>query len=322
MINFRFHIVSLVAIFLALALGVVIGAGVIDRGLVDTLDNRLDKVESKADRIQLENDVLSATVTRDNATIEALQPYVLVGRLTGEQVAIVAVRGVDEDRVSKSLAAARQAGATVTGVLWIESKWGNGGDDAKALATAMGEPTLRSARLRTEAWGKLAQRLARPPLASDTFPDLLAVLQAAGFVEYEAVDGGLPVASFPGRSALFVLVIGENGDVASENVVMPAATAFSDANLDLTIADDYADLELGPARGDVFTEFRDSGLSRTISTVDDLDLAQGPLTVMLTLSDLTCTPPVVGHYGYGPDTRPLPDFATACRGLVTSATPR
>ena len=43
---------------------------------------------------------------------------------------------------------------------------------------------------------------------------------------------------------------------------------------------------------------------------------------MLALSDLTCVPPVVGHYGYGTDTRPLPDFATACRGLVTSATAR
>ena len=42
MINFRFHVVSLIAIFLALALGVVIGAGVIDRGVVDALDNRLD----------------------------------------------------------------------------------------------------------------------------------------------------------------------------------------------------------------------------------------------------------------------------------------
>ena len=52
MINFRFHVVSLIAIFLALALGVVIGAGVIDRGVVDTLNSRLDRVEAKSDRIQ------------------------------------------------------------------------------------------------------------------------------------------------------------------------------------------------------------------------------------------------------------------------------
>ena len=65
----------------------------------------------------------------------------LVGRLTGEQIAFVAVRGVDDDRVTDSIAARRQAGATVNGVLWIESKWGNGGDDAKALAAMAGDPT-------------------------------------------------------------------------------------------------------------------------------------------------------------------------------------
>lgn len=322
MVNFRFHIVSLIAIFLALALGIVIGAGVIDRGLVDTLDNRLNTVESKADRIQLQNDILNAAVTRDNATVEALQPYVLVGRLTAEQVAFVAVRGIDEKRVTASITAARQAGATVTGVLWIESKWGKSGDDAKALATAVGDPSLRSTKLRAAAWEMVATRLSRPPPASETVPDPLAVLQSAGFVQYQEVDGGLQMSAFPGKSALFVLLIGEAGDVASENVVIPASTAFSNANLDLTIGDVYADLAVGPARGDVFNVLRDSELSRTISTVDDLDLAQGPLTVMLAVSDLTCDPPVVGHYGYGPDTRPLPDFATACRGLVTSATPR
>ncbi|MFN8028596.1 MAG: copper transporter, partial [Acidimicrobiia bacterium] len=56
MINFRFHVVSLIAIFLALALGVVIGAGVIDRGVVNTLNDRLDSVEAKSDRIKTEND--------------------------------------------------------------------------------------------------------------------------------------------------------------------------------------------------------------------------------------------------------------------------
>jgi hypothetical protein len=321
MVNFRFHIVSLIAIFLALALGIVIGAGVIDRGIVDTLDNRINNIEDKADRIQLENDVLNATVQRDNETIEALQPYVLVGRLTGEQIAFVAVRGVDDDRVADSIVAARQAGATVSGVLWIESKWGSGGDDAKALAAMAGDTTLRSAKLRSAAWDMVAARLARPTVLADS-TDPLAELVSAGFVSYDEVEGGVALSAFPGRNALFVLVIGTDADVPSENVVMPAATAFSDAGLDLVVADVFVDHELGPARGDVFKDLRDSELSRTISTVDDLDLTQGPLTVMLALSDLTCVPPVVGHYGYGPDTRPLPDFASACRGLVTSATAR
>ena len=52
---------------------------------------------------------------------------------------------------------------------------------------------------------------------------------------------------------------------------------------------------------------RDSELASTVSTVDDLDLVEGPTTTVLALSDLFLVPPVVGHYGYGPDVTPLPD---------------
>ena len=46
MINFRFHIASLIAVFLALALGVVMGSTVIDRAIVEGLHDRIDRVES------------------------------------------------------------------------------------------------------------------------------------------------------------------------------------------------------------------------------------------------------------------------------------
>lgn len=46
MINFRFHLVSLVAVFLALGLGVAMGASFIDRATVETLRGRLDQLES------------------------------------------------------------------------------------------------------------------------------------------------------------------------------------------------------------------------------------------------------------------------------------
>ena len=56
---------------------------------------------------------------------------------------------------------------------------------------------------------------------------------------------------------------------------------------------------------------RDDDLARTVSTVDDLDLSQGPTTVILAMSDLFFAPPTVGHYGYGPNTQPLPDPVNA-----------
>ena len=56
MINFRFHLVSLIAVFLALAVGIVMGYGVLGQPTVDTLQRRIDNVEANANRIRREND--------------------------------------------------------------------------------------------------------------------------------------------------------------------------------------------------------------------------------------------------------------------------
>ena len=58
MINFRFHVVSLVGVFLALALGVVIGSTVIDRAIVDRLSSQIDSIRKRADEQRAENRAL------------------------------------------------------------------------------------------------------------------------------------------------------------------------------------------------------------------------------------------------------------------------
>ena len=45
MVNLRYHIVSIVAVFLALGIGIVMGSTVVDRGIVDVLNRRVDGVE-------------------------------------------------------------------------------------------------------------------------------------------------------------------------------------------------------------------------------------------------------------------------------------
>ena len=93
MINFRFHLASLVAIFLALALGVVIGAGVIDRGVVDALDSRLNQVEERSDRLETENNELRSENSQQNEILAAMGNHAVQDRLNNVDVGIVAVRG-------------------------------------------------------------------------------------------------------------------------------------------------------------------------------------------------------------------------------------
>jgi Copper transport outer membrane protein, MctB len=307
MINFRFHVVSLIAIFLALALGVVIGAGVIDRGVVDTLNSRLDSVESKSDRIQAENRALSDRNDQQSNMIGSLQPFAVSGRLLGDDVGVVAVRGVDGDRVSAVVTAAGQADAHSTGTLWLEGKWAlSDQDSVKALQQALGTTTKNKESLRTEALQQLAERLAAPESRSAGGDDLLTVLQKAGFLGYDGVNDS-KITDFPGRSAGIVMVVGNGADVDPGVVTLPAAKALHAVDVPLVVASVWTEVTDGPERADAVQPIRDDDLAKSVSTVDDLDLAEGPTTVVLALSDLFLTPPVVGHYGYGPNASPLPD---------------
>ena len=119
-----------------------------------------------------------------------LQPHAVSGRLFGDDMGVVAVRGVDGDRVSALVTAAQQADATATGTLWLEDKWALADDDSvKALQDALGTTTKNKATLRAEGFQQLAQRLASPDSRVEGEDDLLVVLQDAGFVGYDAVGG-------------------------------------------------------------------------------------------------------------------------------------
>ena len=94
--------------------------------------------------------------------IDDLQPFAVSGRLVGDEVGVVAVRGVDGDRTTAVVTAARQADATATGTLWLEDKWAlAGADDVEALQDGPGvddEEQERAARRGVAAARRAAER--------------------------------------------------------------------------------------------------------------------------------------------------------------------
>src|SRR5260370_24313656 len=95
MINFRFHIVSLIAVFLALALGVVMGATVVNRAIVDRLNERIDTVEKNANARKTESDQLRGQVGQINGYIGGTKDFAVAGRLNGTTLATLSPRRVD-----------------------------------------------------------------------------------------------------------------------------------------------------------------------------------------------------------------------------------
>src|SRR5262249_17634946 len=104
MINFRYHLVSLVAVFLALAIGIIAGSTVIKESILDqtqqTLDNaekNLKDLEDTNNRLRAENDQLKA---RDQALDTAGTTELLQDRLVGVPLLMLKVDGVDDNSAS------------------------------------------------------------------------------------------------------------------------------------------------------------------------------------------------------------------------------
>lgn len=296
MINFRFHIASLIAVFLALALGVVMGSTVIDRAIVDGLRSRIDVVEKNANDARARNSQLEERLNALNLYTAQSAAHAVRGALADQPVAIVAERGVDEEVVTAQAALLREAGATVPGILWLESAWNltDDGANADALRTALGSTTRNDRVLREEGVAALARRLSQGA-AVEGEPDVLDALAKAGFVTLES-DGDVTAAGFPGSGSRALLLGGPESDIAARTTLAEMARALVDGGTLTTVGE--IDPEDASNRGLWLAPIRDDDeLRAVVATVDDVDLVEGRVATALAIAELIRG--VAGSYGIG-----------------------
>ena len=301
MINLRYHIVSLVAVFMALGLGIVMGSTVIDRVTVDALNNRLDDVQRSVGAIRDENGRLKGQVDQGRNFAETTRDQLLRGHLRNVPVMIVAVAGVDRRPVDDLRQALVGAQATMQGTVWFTSKMRLVSDgDVRALATALDLPVDRPDVVRRQALARVAA--AREAATAEASP--LAALQSAGFITYEgpppatSTTVSLPstLASLPLANTRYLVVSGAGAEVGDEVVAVPLVQAYAQAAGRVVAAESGEDTQGGRAvfvgllRGDV--------VAARLSTVDNLESPMGQTAAVLALEDLGV--PRFGHYGVGP----------------------
>lgn len=94
MYNLRYHIASLAAVFLALAVGLVLGTVVAERGmLTDQSAALVEDLQRQFDEINKTNSELRAGLERDQTFAEDLVPVVIANALPGQDVMVVAGTG-------------------------------------------------------------------------------------------------------------------------------------------------------------------------------------------------------------------------------------
>lgn len=123
MVDFRYHLVSLIAVFLALACGIALGAGPLRQAIGDTVSGRNAELTAQNAQLQSERDAAVADDSAANAALDAAGAGLLGGTLTGYRVAVVALGPVDSAVSSAVDTRLKQAGATVVSHVTLAAGW-------------------------------------------------------------------------------------------------------------------------------------------------------------------------------------------------------
>lgn len=122
MISFRFYVVSVVAFFLAIAVGLVLGSS-LDGRISDSLKDRLERVESNLDATVEVVDGKNNQIDQLTTFADQVTPYAVQNRLAGTNTLVVAQSGLKPDEVTRLVTALRDAGSAVPGVMWVDKAW-------------------------------------------------------------------------------------------------------------------------------------------------------------------------------------------------------
>jgi len=307
MVNLRYHVVSLIAVFLALGIGILMGSTVIGKGTVDRLQDRLNAVDRSVSRTRKDNDQLSGQLAQWNRFAEQGRTKLLAGQLQDVPVMVVGVDGIDRKAVDGLRSELEVAGANLEGTLWLTPKLNlTSQSDANALAVALGVPDDSPDVLRATALSRIATVLSGAGDPSGVIP----ALRQAGFIDYEAPPTppgatstsapGLGVIPLPGTRS--VVVSGAGGRLDDDTMVMPFMVQLGMSGAPVLAAEAGEDTPGG--RGVFVGLLRENNLTNErVSTVDNLESFIGQAAGVLALAELGRAP--AGHYGVGPGAQRL-----------------
>lgn len=115
MINFRYHVVSIIGIFIALSVGVVLGAG--------PLQSRIQARMSDSPTASSTDPQLSARAEAEAAGLKALAASTLNASLSTAKVALVVLPGASDDDVASIRSTLTEAGASIVGRVSLTDNW-------------------------------------------------------------------------------------------------------------------------------------------------------------------------------------------------------
>ena len=295
MINFRYHVVSLTAVFLALAIGLVVGTAALNGPVADSLRDQVTGLSRDNSNYRDQQNQFREELNRAQDFATEVAPALVGGKLAGRKVLVVGLPRT-ENYVDQVIAMLQVSGATVTAKVTVQDKFFDPANNVELLdlAERASRPTVSAAGLPFNSDGvETSSALLALALQQRTQPvtanDLTAVLTAYSENGYIAVEDDAV-----GGAEATVVVAGlpaTDKDAAKKSQSAVQLTTQFSKDRPLVVAGD------GVVNGGLVAQVRaDPTLVKRISTVDNASTVQGQLATALTLVE-RLVQGKVGQYG-------------------------
>jgi hypothetical protein len=296
-INFRYHVVSLTAVFLALAIGLVLGTAALNGPVADGLARQVSSLSDRNNQLRERASQLQNEVDSQADFVRQAAPMLLTGRLAGRSVLVVSTDTADPKYRDAAVEMLLKSGASVTGKVRINEAFTDPQrDDAlQDLGTRLvpaGVTSMPNSGVGVETASALfatAMVNGGSPVSDGSRNEILAGFSNLGVVTVEGtitrradavvviVGPGATEENADQRNSALVTVL-QQFDRIAKYMVLSAPQAGGTGN------------PIGSVRGD-------DSLAKHISTVDNVSSPEGQVVTSLALAEQFGGK--AGHYGSG-----------------------
>lgn len=289
MINFRYHVVTLVAVFLALGVGVLFGSSFISENTVKALERAEGNLRKRNEALRRQVKDLDGAVDGLSGYAEASRALLVRNRLTGRPAVVISFESTPDEVVEDVEQTLVLSGARVDGSVRLSGKLDLSTETRREqLALALGVSTSSADELRS----LLVQRLTES--LSGRSPGAVQGLVASGLATVRQVVGGQtrgPGALASPGSAVVVLAPESAGKPDPLiRFIVPLVSGIAAAGGVVGVG------EAGSKDLEVLAPLREDSAARLV-TADGIEGAVGQTALVLGIE--AAFGGQFGHYGSG-----------------------
>ena len=303
MISLRQHAISLAAVFLALAIGVVLGSGLLSDTLLSGLRDDKRQMQNQINALDEQKNGLNEKLKSANDFDAAMAFRMVHDTLAGKSVVFFRTPDAADDVVDSMTKLVGQAGGAVTGTIALTQQFVDANASEKLLSVVNSSILPAGSQLSTTSVDQGSQagdllgivllinkNPAAPAVDDAQRQTALSALRETGFLSY--TDKQIAAAN-----SAVVITGGALGDDAGNRGTTVARFAAALAPHGSATALVGAGGSASGAAAVAVTR-SDPAMAAAVSTVDDADAESGRITAVLALHDLLGGARG-GHYGTG-----------------------